>query len=445
MRKPDMVLTRRFERAEERRYVHLPFDIPAGVGQLHFRISYNDQISSDPMVGNGNTLDIGLFDEQGIASGGPGFRGWSGSERLAITIDDDWATPPYRPGPIGAGTWHVLLGPYKIGGRGLEARVEIWFAAGLPAEEMGSVSPIPVTQGDVPEAAEPGWVRGDLHCHTLYSDGDSWPAEVLAKAARIGLDFLAITDHNAAVIPTIPNGGDLPLLLPGIEVTTYRGHWNVWGLRQWFDFRDPTSAGVLKEMRRAIDAGGFVSINHPRPFGPDWQYQGIEINHAVEVWNGPWERLNAVCVAFWEAQLAEGLRPVALGGSDAHEHHGRGEGLLSPATLGEPTTWVFVGDELTEQSLLAGLRRGNCFVSRSPHGPQLYVARTGGDVEVRVAGGRGATLKMIGGLGEIGSRVVADNDWRMTVPVPEGAAYVRFVVVDDAGAMLAFGNPIWNP
>src|SRR5215213_4444159 len=119
MRDPDLTLNGRFERGEERRYVHLPFTVPIGVRQIHLRIDYNDRISSDPSREGGNTLDVGLFDEQGIAPGSPGFRGWSGSERLAITLDEEWATPPYRPGAIGAGDWHVLLGPYKIGPREL--------------------------------------------------------------------------------------------------------------------------------------------------------------------------------------------------------------------------------------------------------------------------------------------------------------------------------------
>src|SRR5215216_326628 len=114
------------------------------------------------------------------------------------------------------------------------------------------------TQGG--PAAEPGWVRGDLHCHSLYSDGDSWPSELLVRAAELGLDFLAITDHNSALFPDCPEEPPgLPFLLPGIEVTTYGGHWNVWGLREWFDFREPTSAGVAAEMLRAAAAGGFIS------------------------------------------------------------------------------------------------------------------------------------------------------------------------------------------
>lgn len=39
-------------------------------------------------------------------------------------------------------------------------------------------------------------MKGDLHCHTKLSDGSEGIEEVIAMAKRIGLDFIAITDHD---------------------------------------------------------------------------------------------------------------------------------------------------------------------------------------------------------------------------------------------------------
>src|SRR6516225_1779079 len=38
----------------------------------------------------------------------------------------------------------------------------------------------------------------ELHCHSSFSflDGAATPAELVAEAARLGLEALAITDHN---------------------------------------------------------------------------------------------------------------------------------------------------------------------------------------------------------------------------------------------------------
>ena len=78
----DVVLRGTFDRTHEKRYAHLAFDVPAGVRSLHIQYEYSERIPSDPLLSGGNTLDIGLFDPRGIAPSSPGFRGWSGSEKL---------------------------------------------------------------------------------------------------------------------------------------------------------------------------------------------------------------------------------------------------------------------------------------------------------------------------------------------------------------------------
>src|SRR5438270_10887063 len=123
----DVRLNGHFAREHEKRYAHVPFEVPAGVRALHMEYTYSDRITSDPLVSGGNTLDIGLFDPRGIAPSSPGFRGWSGSNKLEFTVGETWATPPYLAGPILAGTWHVLLGPYKVGPRGCEYSVSVDF------------------------------------------------------------------------------------------------------------------------------------------------------------------------------------------------------------------------------------------------------------------------------------------------------------------------------
>src|ERR671933_96600 len=58
---PDVVLRGSFDRSHEKRYVHVPFDVPPGVRALHVRYDYSERIPSDPLLSGGNTLDIGLF------------------------------------------------------------------------------------------------------------------------------------------------------------------------------------------------------------------------------------------------------------------------------------------------------------------------------------------------------------------------------------------------
>src|SRR5579859_6602185 len=66
-------------------------------------------------------------------------------------------------------------------------------------QEVPQEAPAPVTRLPVRLPASPGgpaWA--ELHCHSSYSflDGASDPAELVAEAARRGLEALAITDHD---------------------------------------------------------------------------------------------------------------------------------------------------------------------------------------------------------------------------------------------------------
>lgn len=447
----DLALTGRFTIEETQSFRQVPFVVPAGVQQVHLRVRYNDQIDSSPFRSGGNTLDVGLFDERGTVAGGPGFRGWSGSSRLAITVGERWATPPYRAGRLGAGLWHVLLSGYKVGPNGLDYEVEIWFNPDLPTPPAPAVPGTPPRRDELPPALEADWYRGDLHLHTIYSDGNAHPAQVAVAAVEAGLDFIGITDHNRAQSPRglAPEGHGWPLLLPGVEVTTYAGHFNVWGSDEWFDFRDPSEVGVRRAMDAAVAAGGLVSVNHPKPFGPPWEYAGLtRLAQGIEVWNGWWSRLNHVSVRYWDERLRRGERLVALGGSDMHHLGiaGHPDDPLAPAKLGHPTLWVQVPGGLTAEGILTSVRAGRCFIGESPSGPQLYVSRRDGELHCRVGGGRGDALVLVGDGGIVAAQPVTADDAQVRVSLtdlPPALTYVRAELHRAAGGIRALSNPLW--
>jgi predicted metal-dependent phosphoesterase TrpH len=59
--------------------------------------------------------------------------------------------------------------------------------------------------------ADNGLMRIDLHTHSTVSDGTDTPAELVANAARVGLDVVALTDHDTtggwnAAADALPSG-----------------------------------------------------------------------------------------------------------------------------------------------------------------------------------------------------------------------------------------------
>jgi hypothetical protein len=441
---PDLVLEGHFTDADRMRYSLVPFYVPSGHRQVHVRYMYSDRIDSDPLLSGGNTLDIGVFDPRGTETGSLGFRGWSGSNKLEFVVGEDWATPPYAAGPIFAGTWNLLLGPYKVGPRGCDWSVEIRFDLGLPPFERDMVRDRDPRRPSLP-VARPGWLRGDLHCHTRYSDGDSWPSEMLHAGAEAGLDFLGVTDHNnvAHHAEYGPGGNGLPIVIPGVEVTTYGGHWNAWGTDRWWEFRTPEAGAVEEAMAAAVAAGAFVSVNHPKPFGPPWEYPDVRSMHAIEVWNGPWARLNAFALNAWEARLRAGQRLVAVGGSDTHILRSPDPDPRHAQALGMPTTWVEAGPGADARAIIEAMRAGRTFVSASPAGPQLYLVPGGRGVEVEVRGGQSSTLVVVGDQGAVGAAVVDADPWSTTLAVPGATAYVRAQLLASNGDLSALTSALW--
>ena len=68
--------------------------------------------------------------------------------------------------------------------------------------------------------------NADLHTHTYYSDGEDSPFELVKKARKAGLKYLAITDHNTVngIEEAIFAGKKFDvIIIPGVEVATRDG------------------------------------------------------------------------------------------------------------------------------------------------------------------------------------------------------------------------------
>ena len=114
---------------------------------------------------------------------------------LVVAEPEAWGTALVR--ATGSGDWVAALEPLPV------ARTEedVFAALGLPfvPPELREGTP----RADLPDLVDTADIRGDLHCHTTWSDGRASVLEMGAAARDRGYEYLAICDHtpNVAVVP----------------------------------------------------------------------------------------------------------------------------------------------------------------------------------------------------------------------------------------------------
>ena len=89
-----------------------------------------------------NIIDLGLIAPDGTQVG------VSGSDKTEIQVSETDATPGYQPCPLVPGEWEILVGAYKVAPAGVTVIYELTFT---------------------PKHLR--LFKGDLHTHTLASDG----------------------------------------------------------------------------------------------------------------------------------------------------------------------------------------------------------------------------------------------------------------------------------
>lgn len=445
---------------------YLPFRVPHGVREIE--VSYDHRPTSTGVGFSYNVVDIGIFDPSGHDLGdADGFRGWSGGARRRFRLSRSEAAPGYIPGPITPGVWHVALGPYAIVPPGTPYEVTVTLHFGRPGP-LFEPAPAPAAV----DGTGPGWYRGDLHLHTVHSDGKRTLAGMVAAAQAAGLDFLGSSEHNTHSA-SLHWGRVTPpglLVLNGEEVTTRNGPWLAMGIPAgtWIDWRYRSGDGQLQRFTdQTRAAGGIAIVAHPFIPVPSirWEhgydYAGID---AIEIWNGPWTGDDQTAVEHWHAMLVEGRFVPVVGNSDSH---------TEAQPVGTAQT-VVRADRLGVAEVIEGVRRGHAWVAESSQVDLTFEASLAGrtascgdrlaagpadlvDVRLTATGVPGSVAQLRGPAAVLAG-AAADSEGRVevTASVPAGTApFVRAeirrpddVVVspaDDmpAAQMVALTNPVF--
>lgn len=326
-------------------YFVVPFLVPEDIERLEIEYFYTrrleqvtyglrDYFSPTPEV---NIIDIGLIAPDGTQVGA------SGSDKTKFFVSEGTATPGYKPRTIDEGEWQIIVGAYKIAPEGVDVR----YVIRLTEKSLRLL-------------------KGDLHVHTVASDGVHSVEELAFKAKANGLDFLAITDHNQTTsVEALPRNTGVTMI-PGVEWTHYRGHANFLGAEKPYDgpFFSEGEEDAQQRFLTARHRGATVIVNHPYEVTSSFQFDLSSLPFdCLEVWNGPMRESNLRAVGLWQQLLMNGLRIPICGGSDYHRD--------TPFIfLGGPTMCLFAMSNGVSD-ILAALRQGHGYVSFAPFGPQL--------------------------------------------------------------------------
>ncbi len=177
-----------------------------------------------------------------------------------------------------------------------------------------------------PDAPPDGWGVAELHAHTTASDGVRTPQTLVTIADTLGLDVLAITDHDTmdgalrAQKIAADTGARVEVVV-GMEVTTRRQD-HVVGL--FLRHPLPIFRTVADTVKAIHAQGGLAIVAHPflglpssisprrlRAALKQVRFDGIEVENQYMR-----ERVRAKVRAFLDAHTPQLGAPI--GGSDAH-------------------------------------------------------------------------------------------------------------------------------
>jgi hypothetical protein len=288
------------------------------------------------------------------------------------------------------------------------------------------------------------WYKGNLHTHTLNSDGDSTPAEVAAWYKEHGYDFLVLSDHNVLSDPKPLNdqfgeGGKF-LLLPGEEVTSRfqsrPAHINAYGLRRLVEplVGDSMAATLQKNIDAIREAGGLPSVNHPNF---KWAMAsadllGLKNLKLFEVYNGHPQVHNRggggaeSLETMWDTLLTAGQKIYGVAVDDAHAFKRIGKELSNPGR-----GWVQVhAASLSDRDILAGLDEGHFYSSTGVVLDELQAGTNGLRLTVRAAGDNRYSTEFFGAKGR---RLAVRHGLKAAYDFQGGEKYVRAVVHSSNG------------
>ena len=277
------------------------------------------------------------------------------------------------------------------------------------------------------------WYKGNLHLHTVNSDGFLTDEEVIARYAEDGYDFIAITDHWK-IYHQNGNRSNSPLLvLEGVELDGYDEHGTnlhvlAIGVSNGFSLGKNFNSALYA----AREQGALLIWAHPHwtgntvPEGMRHKFHGIEVyNHTSQCEIG-----KGYATTYWDTLLENKPNLLGFAVDDAH------------FTPGEPFWkggWVMVNaPECTKIAILKSLFKGNFYSTQGPMFESIQLNSN----KIFVSTSPVKYIRLIGPK-SLGKWIVSKGNGIKEFEIPSDWTYARLEIEDENGKR-AWSNSLFS-
>jgi hypothetical protein len=298
------------------------------------------------------------------------------------------------------------------------------------------------------------WYKGNTHTHTLNSDGDLPPDDVVRWYRSHGYQFLVLSDHNFLTsvdgLNALHGADGQFLVVPGEELSDEAGgkplHVNA--LNPSRLIAPPHGASVVEVLQRMVrairDGGATPHINHPNfrwAITPDdlqkvEDYRLLEIHNAHPLVNNLGGEGAPGMEEVWDRLLTAGRRVYGIAVDDAHD-------FTRPWDAGASRpgrAWVVVrAPRLEAAAIVASLEAGDFYASTGVVLDEYEVRDGVLRVRVRPQGDRRYRVRVTGPAGQV---VKASEGLSADVALAGLQGFVRVTVTDSFGDR-AWGQPVF--
>jgi hypothetical protein len=310
-----------------------------------------------------------------------------------------------------------------------------------------------IASASLPPQAKLKWYKGNTHTHTLNSDGDSTPDEVVRWYREHGYHFVVLTDHDFLTsvdgLNALHGADEKFLVIKGEEVTDEFDnkplHLN--GLDVERVIAPQHGASVADTLQRNVDAiraaRGVPHINHPNFH---WAITADDLlklrnDKLFEIYNGHPEVNNLGggglpgLEEMWDIILSNGKLLYGVAVDDAHHFKRPWDAKASRPGRG----WVYArAERLSAQAILSALERGDFYASTGVELADYEASERRISVKVKETGRSRYRIQFIGKNGRLLKEATTGA---ATYDIQGSEGYVRARVLESNGGM-AWMQPI---